>query len=105
MPRRRSACREARSTAGWSDTDSNVPKRRRRMRWESQLVLLTLAGGLPGLVLATIHLTHVDMDPSLRGLVLALLWLLWLLLAGIAVEGVGRPVGAGCRVAACRQAG
>ena len=56
------------------------------MRWESQLVLLALAGGLPALILATVFLGRVAMDPSLRGLALTLLWLTWLVCAGVVVE-------------------
>ena len=69
-----------------------MPPRRRRMRWESQLVLLTLAGGLPALVLATVYLAHTVADPSLRGLILAALWLSWLVCAGVAVERAVRPM-------------
>src|SRR5947207_2354048 len=55
-----------------------MQKKRRRMRWESQLVLLTLAGGLPALILSSLYLGHAVVDPSLRGLVVAALWLSWL---------------------------
>jgi nitrogen fixation/metabolism regulation signal transduction histidine kinase len=66
--------------------------RRRRMRWETQLVLLALAGGLPALILATVFLGRVAMDPSLRGLALTTLWLLWLVCAGVVVERAVRPM-------------
>jgi two-component system nitrogen regulation sensor histidine kinase NtrY len=69
-----------------------MPARRRRMRWESQLVLITLAGGLPALVLATLGVARLELDPSLRGLILALLWLTWLVCAGMAVERAVRPM-------------
>ena len=69
-----------------------MPKRRRGMRWETQLVLLTLAGGLPALILATLYLAHAVVDPSLRGLILAVLWLSWLVFAGVAVERAVRPM-------------
>ena len=69
-----------------------MPARRRRMRWESQLVLLSLAGGLPALVLATVFLARLEMDPSLRGLALTTLWLAWLVCAGLAVERAVRPM-------------
>ena len=62
------------------------------MRWESQLVLLTLAGGLPALVLATLYLAHAVADPSLRGLIVAAMWLAWLVCAGVAVERAVRPM-------------
>jgi nitrogen fixation/metabolism regulation signal transduction histidine kinase len=69
-----------------------MPPRRRRLRWESQIVLLALAGGLPALILATIYLAHAVADPSLRGLVLTALWLCWLVCAGVAVERAVRPM-------------
>ena len=69
-----------------------MPTRRRGMRWESQLVLLTLAGGLPALVLATLYLAHAVADPSLRGLIVAAMWLAWLVCAGVAVERAVRPM-------------
>src|SRR6516162_4781911 len=67
-------------------------RRRRRMRWETQLVLLTLAGGLPALVLATIFLGRLGLDPSLHGLIVVALWLAWLVCAGVAVERAVRPM-------------
>ena len=67
-------------------------RRRRRMRWETQLVLLTLAGGLPALVLATIFLGRLGLDPSLHGLIVVALWLAWLVCAGTAVERAVRPM-------------
>jgi nitrogen fixation/metabolism regulation signal transduction histidine kinase len=69
-----------------------MPKRRRRMRWETQIVLLTLAGGLPASILATLYLAHAVADPSLRGLILTALWLSWLICAGVAVERAVRPM-------------
>ena len=69
-----------------------MPKRRRRMRWETQIVLFTLAGGLPALILATLYLAHAVADPSLRGLILTALWLSWLICAGVAVERAVRPM-------------
>ena len=69
-----------------------MPPRRRRMRWESQLVLLTMAGGLPALVLATLYLAHAVTDPSLRGLIMTTMWLAWLICAGVAVERAVRPM-------------
>src|SRR5262245_7245098 len=62
------------------------------MRWESQLVLITLAGGLPALILATVFLGRVGLDPSLRGLALTVLWLVWLVCALVAVERAVRPM-------------
>jgi len=62
------------------------------MRWETQLVLLALAGGLPALILATVFLGRVAMDPSLRGLALTTMWLLWLVCAGVVVERAVRPM-------------
>jgi nitrogen fixation/metabolism regulation signal transduction histidine kinase len=69
-----------------------MPKRRRRMRWETQIVLFTLAGGLPASILATLYLAHAVADPSLRGLILTALWLSWLICAGVAVERAVRPM-------------
>jgi nitrogen fixation/metabolism regulation signal transduction histidine kinase len=69
-----------------------MPARRRRLRWERQLVLLALAGGLPALVLATVSLARLSMDPSLRGLVVFALWLLWLVCALVTVERAVRPM-------------
>src|SRR5436190_5171692 len=69
-----------------------MQKKRRRMRWESQLVLLTLAGGLPALILSSLYLGHAVVDPSLRGLVVTALWLSWLVCAGVAVERAVRPM-------------
>jgi nitrogen fixation/metabolism regulation signal transduction histidine kinase len=69
-----------------------MPTRRRRLRWEHQLVLLALAGGLPALVLATVFLGRVTMDPSLRGLAITLLWIAWLVCASLAVERAVRPM-------------
>src|SRR5262245_22026614 len=69
-----------------------MAQRRRRMRWERQLALVALAGGLPGLVLATVWLARIDMDTSLRGLALVMLWLVWPVCAGIAVERAVRPM-------------
>jgi nitrogen fixation/metabolism regulation signal transduction histidine kinase len=62
------------------------------MRWESQLVLLALAGGLPACVLATLYLAGAVADPSLRGLALVGLWLSWLVCAGVAAERAVRPM-------------
>jgi nitrogen fixation/metabolism regulation signal transduction histidine kinase len=62
------------------------------LRWESQLVLLTLASGLPALILATVFLARLPMDPSLRGLIVTTLWLAWLVCAGVAVERAVRPM-------------
>jgi nitrogen fixation/metabolism regulation signal transduction histidine kinase len=62
------------------------------MRWETQLVLLTLAGGLPALILATLYVANAVSDSSLRGLILTALWLSWLVCAGVAVERAVRPM-------------
>src|SRR5436190_10640687 len=69
-----------------------MQKKRRRMRWESQLVLLTLAGGLPALILSSLYLGHAVVDPSLRVLLLVLLWLAWIACAGLVVERAVRPM-------------
>src|SRR4029077_3063411 len=84
----------ARSTAGSSGTACSVrePSRRRRLRWEHQLVLIALVGGLPALTLGTVFLARVDMDPSLRGLALVALWLVWVVSTGIVVERSVRPM-------------
>jgi DNA-binding NtrC family response regulator len=58
----------------------------------AQLVLLALAGGLPPLILATVFLGRVAMDPSLRGLALTVLWLVWLVCAAVVVERAVRPM-------------
>ena len=62
------------------------------MRWEHQLVLLTLAGGLPALILATVFLARLPLDPSMRGLIVTALWLSWLVCASVAVERAVRPM-------------
>jgi len=62
------------------------------MRWETQLLLWTLGGGLPAMILATVWLARSGMDPSLRGLALTTMWLVWLVGAGIAVERAVRPM-------------
>src|SRR5262245_22076718 len=69
-----------------------MARRRGRMRWEHQLVLLALAGGLPALVLATVFLARSPMDGSLRGLVITTIWLVWLVLSSMAVERAVRPM-------------
>src|SRR5262245_54002437 len=69
-----------------------MPGRRRRMRWETRLLLMTLGGGLPSVVVATLVLGRAMQDPSLRALVLVSLWLAWLILAGIVVERAVRPM-------------
>src|SRR5262249_9391983 len=66
--------------------------RRRGMRWETQLLLWVLGGGLPALILASVWLSRADMDPSLRGLALTGLWLVWLGCAGGAPGRAGRPL-------------
>ena len=68
------------------------PRRRRGPRWETRLLLFTLGGGLPALVVATVLLARSAMDPSLRALLLIVLWLVWLILAGVVVERAVRPV-------------
>ncbi len=66
--------------------------RRRALRWETKLLWLALAGGLPALVLASVFLWRSPLDPSLRMLVLTALWLTWLACAGLVVERAVRPM-------------
>ena len=66
--------------------------RRRGLRWESQLLLLSLAGGLPALAGVTAVLWRSTMDPSLRTLLLALLWLFWAVCSGMVIERAVRPM-------------
>ncbi len=68
------------------------PRRRRRLRWETRLLLLTLGGGLPAVLLASTLLGRTALDPALRGLLLAVVWLVWLVFAGLAVERAVRPM-------------
>src|SRR5262245_19382845 len=67
-------------------------RRRRGPRWESKLLLVTLCGGLPGLVVATVLLARSRIEPSLLALLLITLWIVWLILAGFAVERAVRPM-------------
>src|SRR5437899_8955441 len=66
--------------------------RRRRMRWETKMLLLALGGGLPAVGVASVLLFRALPDPSLRGLVLVTLWVAWLACAGLAVERAVRPM-------------
>ncbi|HEY6193488.1 MAG TPA: ATP-binding protein [Candidatus Eisenbacteria bacterium] len=68
------------------------PRRRRALRWESQLLLWSLAGGLPALVILSALLWRSALDPSLRVLVLIFLWLAWIACAGLVVERAVRPM-------------
>ncbi len=68
------------------------PRRRSRLRWETRLLLLTLGGGLPAVLLTSLLLARTALDPTLRGLLLAIIWLAWLVLAGLAVERAVRPM-------------
>ena len=45
------------------------------MRWETRLLLLTLGGGLPAVIVASVLLGRAALDPSLRGLATIALWL------------------------------
>ena len=67
-------------------------KRRRAVRWETRLLLLTLAGGLPAVGLASVFVSRAIPEPSLRWLVFVTLWLVWLVFAGLAVERAVRPM-------------
>ena len=67
-------------------------RRRRALRWETRLLLVTLAGGLPGVVIASLLLGRAIADPSLRSLILITMWLVWLVFAGLAVERAVRPM-------------
>src|SRR5206468_3882508 len=69
-----------------------MPRRRGRMRWETRLLLLTLGGGLPSVIVASVLLGRTMSDPSLRAIVLLALWLVWLVLAAIVVERAVRPM-------------
>jgi nitrogen fixation/metabolism regulation signal transduction histidine kinase len=69
-----------------------APRRRRALRWESQLLLLALAGGLPALAILSVLLWRAPADPSLRILLLVLMWLAWLVCAGLVVERAVRPM-------------
>jgi len=70
-----------------------MPTRRRRgPRWERRLLLVVLAGGLPGTVVASVWLARTPMESSLRLLLFLLLWLAWLVCAGLALERAVRPV-------------
>ena len=66
--------------------------RRRGLRWESQLLLLSLAGGLPALAGLTVVLWRSTMDPSLRTLLLAVLWIVWAACSGMVIERAVRPM-------------
>src|SRR5690349_19825368 len=66
--------------------------RRRVMRWETQLLLLALGGGLAPLAIAAGLLWRSSMDPSLRMLLLIALALAWLVCAGLVVERAVRPM-------------
>ncbi len=68
------------------------PRRRSRLRWETRLLLLTLGGGLPAVLLTSLLLARTALDPTLRGLLLAIIWLGWLVFAGLAVERAVRPM-------------
>src|SRR5262245_7877376 len=67
-------------------------RRRRGLRWETRLLLVVLAGGLPAMVVATVAIVRRPMDTSLQVLLLILLWGTWLICAGIAVERAVRPM-------------
>jgi nitrogen fixation/metabolism regulation signal transduction histidine kinase len=67
-------------------------RRRRALRWESRLLLVVLAGGLPAVVVATVAIRRSAMDPALELLVLLMLWSTWLACAGLAVERSVRPM-------------
>src|SRR6476661_5135628 len=69
-----------------------APRRRRAMRWESQMLLLSLAGGLPALAILSVLLWRAPFDPSLRALLLVFLWLAWITCAGLVVERAVRPM-------------
>ena len=69
-----------------------ISRRRRAPRWESQLLLLSLTGGLPALALVSVLLWRSGLDPSLRMLLLAVLWLAWLSCAALAVERAVHPM-------------
>ena len=62
------------------------------MRWESQMLLLSLAGGLPALAILSVLLWRTPFDPSLRALLLVFLWLAWITCAGLVVERAVRPM-------------
>src|SRR5262245_32952993 len=66
--------------------------RRRALRWERQLLLWSLAGGLPPLVLASLWIVRARLEPPLLVLALAVLWLAWLVCAAVAVERAVRPM-------------
>ncbi len=68
------------------------PRRRSRLRWETRLLLLTLGGGLPAVLLTSLLLARTALDPTLRGLLLAIIWIVWLVFAGLAVERAVRPM-------------
>jgi len=67
-------------------------RRRRALRWESRLLLVVLAGGLPGVVVASVAIRRSTMDPALELIVLLMLWGVWLACAGLAVERSVRPM-------------
>jgi len=69
-----------------------MPPRRSRLRWESRLLLVTLAGGLPALVVASVAVSRWTADGTLRLTLLGGLWLAWLVCAGLAVERAVRPM-------------
>src|SRR5262245_28332689 len=69
-----------------------MPGRRRGMRWETRMLLLTLGGGLPSVIVATVLVGRALHDPSLRMLAVASLWLAWLIVAGVVVERAVRPM-------------
>lgn len=54
--------------------------------------MLSLAGGLPALAVVTVMLWRAPLDTSLRVLLLVLLWLTWIICAGLVVERAVRPM-------------
>ena len=70
-----------------------MPARRRRgPRWESQLLLLTLAAGVPSLAVAVALLWRAPFDPSVKLLLVTVLALACLMCAALVVERAVRPM-------------
>ena len=67
-------------------------RRRRALRWESRLLLVALAGGLPAVVVATVAIRRSALDPALELIAILILWGTWLACAGLAVERSVRPM-------------
>ena len=67
-------------------------RRRRALRWESRLLLVALAGGLPALVVASVAVSRTSLDPALAVIVHLFLWGTWLTCAGLVVERSVRPM-------------